>query len=142
MIASKIKTNIRELEGSLVRLKAVSELMNVEIEIDLVKEQLMLPNGDSEKNITIEHVAKATAQYFRIPLADLKSKGRSQDITKARHIAMYLSRKIANAKQQEIGAFFGGRDHSSVIHAVNTIAEKIKVEPTISKDINAIESNL
>ncbi|MFA6237212.1 MAG: chromosomal replication initiator protein DnaA [Bacteriovorax sp.] len=142
LIASRIKTNIRELEGSLVRLKAVSELMNVEIEIDLVKEQLMLPNNESEKEITIEHVAKATAQYFRIPLADLKSKGRSQDITKARHIAMYLARKVANAKQQEIGAFFGGRDHSSVIHAVNTIAEKVKTDSTLSKDINSIESNL
>lgn len=142
LIASRIKTNIRELEGSLVRLKAVSELMNVEIEVDLVKEQLMLPNSEDEKEITIEHVAKATAQYFRIPLADLKSKGRSQDITKARHIAMYLARKVVNAKQQEIGAFFGGRDHSSVIHAVNTIAEKVKTDPTLSKDINAIESNL
>lgn len=142
LIASRIKTNIRELEGSLVRLKAVSELMNVDIEIDLVKEQLMLPNSEQEKEITIEHVAKATAQYFRIPLADLKSKGRSQDITKARHIAMYLARKVANAKQQEIGGFFGGRDHSSVIHAVNTIAEKVKTDSTLSKDINSIESNL
>lgn len=142
LIASKIKTNIRELEGSLVRLKAVSELMNVEIEVDLVKEQLMFGNNDSEKEATIEHVAKATAQYFRLPLADLKSKGRSQDITKARHIAMYLARKVVNAKQQEIGAFFGGRDHSSVIHAVNTISEKVKTDSLLSKDINAIESNL
>ncbi len=142
LIASRIKTNIRELEGSLVRLKAVSELMNVEIEIDLVKEQLMLPNNEAEKEISIEYVAKATAQYFRIPLADLKSKGRSQDITKARHIAMYLARKVVNAKQQEIGAFFGGRDHSSVIHAVNTIADKVKTDSSLAKDINAIESNL
>lgn len=141
LIASRIKTNIRELEGSLVRLKAVSELMNVEIEIDLVREQLIFPNSE-EKEITIEHVAKATAQYFRIPLADLKSKGRSQDITKARHIAMYLARKIANAKQQEIGSFFGGRDHSSVIHAVTTITEKVKIDSALSKDICSIESNL
>lgn len=142
LIASRIKTNIRELEGSLVRLKAVSELMNVEIEVDLVKEQLMLPNGENEKEITIESVAKSTAQYFRLPLADLKSKGRNQDITKARHVAMYLARKIVNAKQQEIGAYFGGRDHSSVIHAVNTISEKVKTDSSLSKDINAIESNL
>ena len=141
LIASRIKTNIRELEGSLVRLKAVSELMNVEIEVDLVKEQLMLPN-ENEKEVTIDSVAKATAQYFRLPLADLKSKGRSQDITKARHIAMYLARKVVNAKQQEIGAFFGGRDHSSVIHAVNTISDKVKTDSALSKDINAIESNL
>lgn len=142
LIASRIKTNIRELEGSLVRLKAVSELMNVEIEVDLVKEQLMLPNGENEKEITIESVAKATAQYFRLPLADLKSKGRNQDITKARHVAMYLARKVVNAKQQEIGAYFGGRDHSSVIHAVNTISDKVKTDSALSKDINAIESNL
>jgi chromosomal replication initiator protein len=142
LIASRIKTNIRELEGSLVRLKAVSELMNVEIEVDLVKEQLMLPNSENEKEITIESVAKATAQYFRLPLADLKSKGRNQDITKARHVAMYLARKVVNAKQQEIGAFFGGRDHSSVIHAVNTISDKVKTDSSLSKDINAIESNL
>ena len=142
LIASRIKTNIRELEGSLVRLKAVSELMNVEIEVDLVKEQLMLPNSENEKEITIESVAKATAQYFRLPLADLKSKGRNQDITKARHVAMYLARKVVNAKQQEIGAYFGGRDHSSVIHAVNTISDKVKTDSALSKDINAIESNL
>lgn len=142
LIASRIKTNIRELEGSLVRLKAVSELMNVEIEVDLVKEQLMLPNSENEKEVTIESVAKATAQYFRVPVADLKSKGRNQDITKARHVAMYLARKVVNAKQQEIGAFFGGRDHSSVIHAVNTISDKVKVDSSLSKDINAIESNL
>ena len=142
LIASRIKTNIRELEGSLVRLKAVSELMNVEIEVDLVKDQLNLNSGEEEKEISIEAVAKATAQYFRLPLADLKSKGRSQDITKARHIAMYLARKVVNAKQQEIGAFFGGRDHSSVIHAVNTITEKVKIDSGLSKDINAIESNL
>lgn len=142
LIASRIKTNIRELEGSLVRLKAVSELMNVEIEVDLVKEQLMLPNSENEKEVTIESVAKATAQYFRVPLADLKSKGRNQDITKARHVAMYLARKIVNAKQQEIGAFFGGRDHSSVIHAVNTISDKVKTDSSLAKDINAIESNL
>jgi chromosomal replication initiator protein len=142
LIASRIKTNIRELEGSLVRLKAVSELMNVEIEVDLVKEQLMLPNSENEKEISIESVAKATAQYFRLPLADLKSKGRNQDITKARHVAMYLARKVVNAKQQEIGAYFGGRDHSSVIHAVNTISDKVKTDSSLSKDINAIESNL
>jgi chromosomal replication initiator protein len=142
LIASKIKTNIRELEGSLVRLKAVSELMNVEIEVNLVKEHLMFTNGDNEKEITIESVAKATAQYFRLPIADLKSKGRSQDITKARHVAMYLARKVANANLQEIGGFFGGRDHSSVIHAVNAITEKVKIDSALSRDINAIEANL
>jgi len=142
LIASKIKTNIRELEGSLVKLKAVSELMNVEIEIDLVKEQLMFNQNESDKEVTMDQISKATAQYYRIPLADLKSKSRNQEITKARHIAMYLARKIANSKQQEIGEYFGGRDHSSVIHAVNTISEKMKTDSSLSKDINSIETSL
>ena len=142
LIATKIKTNIRELEGSLVKLKAVSELMNVEIEIDLVREQLMFNQNENDKDITMDQISKATAQFYRIPLADLKSKSRNQEITKARHVAMYLARKIANAKQQEIGVYFGGRDHSSVIHAVNTISEKMKTDASLSKDINSIETNL
>jgi chromosomal replication initiator protein len=142
LIASKIKTNIRELEGSLVKLKAVSELMNVEIEIDLVKDQLMFNTDNDDKEITIEHITKSVSQYFKIPLVDLKSKSRNKDITKARHIAMYLSRMVANSKQQEIGEYFGGRDHTSVIHAVEKIKERIKIENTLAKDINSIESNL
>jgi chromosomal replication initiator protein len=116
--------------------------MNVEIEIDLVKDQLMFNQNENDKEITMEQISKATAQYYRIPLADLKSKSRNQEITKARHIAMYLSRRIASSKQQEIGEFFGGRDHSSVIHAVNTICEKMKTDGSLSKDINSIESSL
>ena len=142
LIASRIKTNIRELEGSLVRLKAVSELMNVEIEIELVKEQLKLTNREPEKEITIEMISKATAQYYRIQLADMKSKARSQEIVNARHVAMYLARKVANAKFQEIAAFFGGRDHTTVIHAVDVITAKIKSNSQLSLDINSIESNL
>ncbi len=142
LIASRIKTNIRELEGSLVRLKAVSELMNVEIEINLVREQLKLTNSEPEKEITIELITKAAAQYYRIPVPDLKSKGRSQDITKARHVAMYLCRKIANAKLQDIADYFGGRDHTSVMHAVDAISTKVKNDSQLSLDINTIESNL
>jgi chromosomal replication initiator protein len=142
LIATRIKANIRELEGSLVKLKAVSELMNVEIEIDLVKDQLMLNSNDGEKEITVEQISKAVAQYFKIPLADLRSKSRSQEITQARHIAMYLSRMVASAKQQEIGIYFGGRDHSSVIHALEKVKIKIKTDPSLAKIINAIESNL
>lgn len=145
LIASTIRNNIRELEGSLVRLKAVSELMNVEIEINLVREQLSLTHSlssDNETELSVEYISKSVAQYFRIPLADLRSKSRSQEITKARHIAMYLARKVSKATQQEIGAFFGGRDHTSVIHAVNTITEKQKADPQLTRDLGAIESNL
>jgi chromosomal replication initiator protein len=116
--------------------------MNVEIEIDLVKEQLMFNQNENDKDITIDQISKAAAQFYRIPLADLKSKSRSAEITRARHIAMYLSKKIANSKLQEIGEYFGGRDHSSVIHAITSIADKMKTDASLSKDINSIESSL
>ena len=142
LIASKVKANIRELEGSLVKLKAVSELMSVEIEVDLVRDQLMFSSDEDEKEITIDQISRTVAQYFKIPLVDLKSKSRNKDITNARHIAMYLARMVAISKQQEIGEYFGGRDHTSVIHAVEKIKERMKVETNLSKDINAIEALL
>jgi chromosomal replication initiator protein len=140
LIASKVKANIRELEGSLVKLKAVSELMSVEIEVDLVRDQLMFSSDEDDKEITIDQISRIVAQYFKIPLVDLKSKSRNKDITNARHIAMYLARMVASSKQQEIGEYFGGRDHTSVIHAVEKIKERMKVESNLSKDINAIEA--
>lgn len=141
-IASKIKNNIRELEGSLVKLKAYVDVMNAELDLNLVDELLGLKSGESTKELTIESIAKATAQYYRLPLADLKSKARTKNIVKARHVAMYLSRKLTNITQEETGEYFGGKDHSSVIHAEKTIAKNVKSDASLAKDINTIETNL
>lgn len=141
-IASKIKNNIRELEGSLVKLKAYVDVMNVELDLNLVDELLGLKSGESTKELTIESIAKATAQYYRLPLADLKSKARTKNIVKARHVAMYLARKLTNITQEETGEYFGGKDHSSVIHAEKTITKNVKSDASLAKDINTIETNL
>lgn len=141
-IASKIKNNIRELEGSLVKLKAYVDVMNAELDLNLVDELLGLKSGESTKELTIESIAKATAQYYRLPLADLKSKARTKNIVKARHVAMYLARKLTNITQEETGEYFGGKDHSSVIHAEKTIAKNVKSDASLAKDINTIETNL
>jgi chromosomal replication initiator protein len=142
LIACSIKTSIRELEGSLVKLSAYADVMKIEIDVDIVKEQLNLTEGEDFKVITIEAVAKATSQYFKIPLVDLKSKSRNKNIARARHIAIYLSRKIIKATQQDIGRFFGGRDHTSIIHACNKIQEQVKVDAALSRDLIYIENNL
>jgi chromosomal replication initiator protein len=115
--------------------------MKIEIDTVMVKDLLNLQPEEAKK-VTLESIAKATSQYFKIPMADLKSKARSKNIAKARHIAMYLSRKIVGATQQEIGRFYGGRDHSSVIHAVRAITEKIKKDAEISRDVLYIETEL
>ena len=142
LIANSIKTNIRELEGSLVKLCAYADVMNVEVDTEMVKDILGLSSSEVERKITLDIVAKATSQHFKIPVPDLKSKARTKDIVNARFVAMYLSRKIVNATQEEIGRFYGGRDHSSVVHAERTIKEKMINDISLSRDLITIENTL
>ena len=141
LIASSIKSSIRELEGSLIKLSAFSDVMKMDIDEDIVREQLNLRSQD-KKVTDLDDIAKAVSQYFKIPLADLKSKARSKDITKVRHIAMFLSRKVIKATQQEVGFFYGGRDHTSVIHAVNKINQQIKKDSYLANTILEIQNLL
>ncbi len=140
LVASSVKSSIRELEGCLIKLKAHSDLFSVEIDTETAKNVLALHNFNGEKKITLETITKATAQFFKIPLPDLVSRSRNKDITRARHIAMYLSRKVIHATQIEIGEYFGGRDHTSVIHAIRTVGQKLKTDSQLSKDLFEIES--
>jgi chromosomal replication initiator protein len=142
LIACNIKASIRELEGALVKLSAFVDIMKVDIDLEMVKDVLALKEYEDERKITLDIVAKATSQHFKIPIADLKSKSRTKDIAKARFVAMYLSRKIVNATHEEIGKFYGGRDHSSVVHAEQTITQKLIGDPALSKDIMTIENSL
>ncbi len=141
LIASSIKSSIRELEGSLIKLSAFSDVMKMDIDEDIVREQLNL-RSQNKKVTDLDDIAKAVSQHFKIPLADLKSKARSKDITKVRHIAMFLSRKIIKATQQEIGHFYGGRDHTSVIHAVNKINQQVKKDSYLANVILEIQNLL
>lgn len=142
-IAQAIKTNIRELEGNLVKLKAYADLINNELDTEQVKQILKLESFEEERNeITIESITKATAKFYNIALADLRSKSRGKDVANARFVAMFLCRKIVKAKQQDIGRYFGGRDHSSVIHAIKTISDRIKKEPALTQELYQIESEL
>ncbi len=140
LIASSIKSSIRELEGSLIKLSAFSEVMKVEIDTQIVKDLLMLADGEGPKEITIDLVVKQLSNYFSTSIADLKSKSRNKEIARPRHIAMYLSRKLAGVTHQEIGRFFGGRDHSSVLHAINKVAEQLKTDTNLERELFEIES--
>ncbi len=142
VMANAIKSSIRELEGALIKLQAYSEVMNQEIDVELARELLSL-NGVSEGNApTIDSIAKAAAAYFKVSFADLKSKSRAKETAHARHVAMYMSRKLIKVTQEEIGRFFGGRDHSSVIHAVSKIEALTKTDASLSKDLLQIENSL
>jgi len=123
-LASMMKNNIRELEGGLVKLGAVSSLTNTEITQELAKNELKYLIDNREKIITNDLVQKVVSESFGVKISDLKSKRRTKAVVLPRQVAMYLCRTLANSSLPEIGNFFGGKDHSTVIHACKVIEEK------------------
>ena len=141
-LASNIDSNVRELEGSLTRLEAFSSLTKTLITIDFAKEVLVHSLKSSEREVTIESIQKTICDYFNIKIGDLKAKRRTQNIALPRQMAMYLCRKHTETSFPTIGDKFGGRDHSTVIHASKTIERKIKEDPHMLNTIEKLERNL
>ncbi|MDP7321942.1 MAG: chromosomal replication initiator protein DnaA [Bacteriovoracaceae bacterium] len=142
LIASCVKTNVRELEGKLVKLGAYSDLMNVDIDLEIAKEQLNLSEGIDDKVITVESITKSVANYFKLALGDIKGKSRKKEVALARHISMYMSHKILKKTLEEIGEYFDNRDHSTVIHGIKKVQNLIKEGSKVSQQIYEIESRL
>ena len=141
-LASNIDSNVRELEGSLTRLGAFASLTKTSITIDLVKEVLQNTLKSSRREVTIENIQKSICDYFNIKIGDLKAKRRTRDIAVPRQVAMYLCRKYTSTSFPAIGYKFGGRDHSTVIHASKTVEKKIKEDPYMQATIEKLEKNL
>lgn len=142
LIASSVKSNVRELEGKLVKLGAYSDLMNVDIDLEIAKQQLNLHNFNEEKVLDIVGITEAVAAYFSLPLGDIRGKTRKKEVALARHIAMHMSHKILKLTLEEIGDYFDNRDHSTVIHGVKKIEDLSKRDSKITQQIYEIESNL
>jgi len=141
-LASNIDSNVRELEGSLTRLGAFSSLTRSNITVDLAKEVLKNTLKGSQREITIEGIQKTICDYYNIKLGDLKAKRRTKNIAIPRQVAMYLCRKYTETSFPVIGDKFGGRDHSTVIHASKTIERKLKEDPYMLTTIEKLERNL
>jgi chromosomal replication initiator protein len=141
-LAANIDSNVRELEGSLTRLGAFASLTKVTITIDLAKEVLQNTLRSNSREVTIESIQKTICDYFNIKLGDLKAKRRTKNIAVPRQVAMYLARKYTSTSFPAIGSKFGGRDHSTVIHAAKTIEKKIKDDPQMQSTIEKLEKNL
>lgn len=135
-IASQINTNIRELEGALIRVVAYSSLVNADIDYDLSVEALknIIPN-QKQNQVTIERIQEVTAQHFGVTFADLKAKKRTRVIAYPRQIAMYLSRELTHSSLPKIGQEFGGRDHTTVMHACDKIRKLIAGDAQIHQTI-------
>jgi chromosomal replication initiator protein len=124
-LASNINSNVRILEGCLIRLGAFASLTKQEINLEMAKEVLKNFIKDKETTITIDSIQKMVSSYFDLKPKDLRSKRRLKQFVVPRQIGMYLSRKLTPSSLIEIGEKFGGKDHSTVIHAINKIEEKI-----------------
>jgi len=124
-IATNVKNNIRELEGCMVKLLATSSLYNKEIDLALTKIILKDLIRERSKTISIDMVEKIVSDYYNISSNQMKGKSRKKEIALARQVAMYLSKELTGSSYKTIGLYFGGRDHSTVIHAVNTIDKEV-----------------
>ena len=126
-IASKIQSNIRELEGALIRVNAFSKLTNQKISVDVANEALKdIISNNKPEIITVDLIKEITAKYFNIEVEDFNLKKRTRAIAYPRQVAMYLSRELTDLSLPKIGEEFGGRDHSTVIHAYDKIAKEIE----------------
>jgi chromosomal replication initiator protein len=136
-IASKVKTNIRELEGSLIRLIAFASLTGRDIDLPLAQEVLRDLLHTEDKPITIEMIQKFVADRYNVKLAELKAKNNAKAVAVPRQIAMYLSKTLTGASLPEIGKGFGGKHHSTVIHSVRKIDGLRKKDPEFDRLINS-----
>ena len=142
-IATKIKSNIRELEGALIRIVAYSSLTNRPITVELATEALKdIISNKQNKNITIDVIQDVVAGYFNLRIEDLKSQRRTRNVAYPRQIAMYLSRKITDMSLPKIGEEFGGRDHSTVIHAYEKISDALNTDESLQHTVNDITKKL
>jgi len=137
-IAEIIRTNIRELEGALIKVIAYASLENKKISLALTKDVLKDVLLEEEKKISIELIQKKVADYFDVKISELKAKKRNRQIAYPRQIAMYLSRELTNMTLPDIGEHFGGRDHSTVIHSYEKILKELKKNQNVKNLLNRL----
>ncbi|OEH86476.1 chromosomal replication initiation protein DnaA [Desulfuribacillus stibiiarsenatis] len=138
-IANKIDTNIRELEGALIRVVAYSSLMNQDVNLDLAAAALKdIINEEIPRMITIPRIQEIVANFYQMPMSDFKAKKRTKSVAFPRQIAMYLCRELTDCSLPKIGLEFGGRDHTTVIHAHEKISTQLAKDTDLQKKIEAI----
>lgn len=141
-IAKHLRSNVRELEGALKKVLAYSAFHGRQISLDLAKEALKDVIGSVNRQITIENIQKTVADYFKIKVADLFSKKRTRVIVRPRQIAMWLAKDLTTLSYPAIGNAFGGRDHTTVLHAVRTIDDLRSKDNDLNHDVHVLQQVL
>ena len=141
-IASKVTTNVRELEGALIRLLAYSSLKKVEVNLEMAHKILSDSFYQKKQLITIDDIQKKTCDFLRIDKSMMRAKKKTSDVVIARQIAMYLSRSLTDSSLKSIGDAFGGRDHSTVIHACDMISHRMSSDSNFRERIDQLSASL
>jgi chromosomal replication initiator protein len=135
-IAQKIRSHVRDLEGALNRVFATAQFSKREITLELVKESLKDLLAIQDRLVTVDNIQKTVAEYYKIKLSDLTSKRRTRSIARPRQVAMAISKELTNLSLPEIGDAFGGKDHTTVMHACKRIAELKQSDSDVAEDYN------
>ncbi len=138
LMASRIKANIREIEGSLTRLVAFCSLSGRAMTVDLAQEVLQDLWGEEETIISVEDIQRKASEFFNVKLSDMRTKNRTRAVCVPRQIAMYLARQLTHASLAEVGRAFGGKDHTTVLHAVERVRALIQEDPKFKKTIESL----
>ncbi len=141
-IAENVSSNIRELEGVVIRLLAFASITKSDITIDLIKNVLKGTTKVEKVRVSIDKIIEKVADYYKVPVNNIREKNRRKEVALCRQIAMYISKEVTNNSLKTIGLNFGGRDHSTVIHAIQQIETLKQSDGYISKDIQEIISSL
>ena len=141
-IAGKIKSNIRELEGSLIRLIAYASLKGQDITLALAQDVLKHVLEHDEKAVTVEVIQKYVADYYHLRPVDLKARNNSKSVARPRQVAMFLCKKLTNASLPEIGRSFGGKHHSTVIHSIRMVEKLKAADPDFNNIVNSFVESL
>jgi chromosomal replication initiator protein len=141
-IAQNVTSNVRELEGCLIKLLATASLHGTDIDLSLAKNVLKDIIRDKTKIISLNMIEKVVCDYYKVAQQDIRGKSRKQEISNARQVAMYLSKHLTNSSLKTIGQHFGGRDHSTVIHAVNTIDKEQNTSQELRRNIDELTKRI
>jgi len=141
-LSNTVTSNVRELEGYLIRIGAYSSLTSTEVNLEMAKEVLKDILVEKNKEINIDYIQKVVSNYYHIKISDLKSSKRLKTLVLPRQISMYLSRKLTSCSFPEIGNKFGGKDHSTIIHAIKKIDEKIEKDIQLKNTVEKLMSTI
>ena len=134
-LAQRVRSNVRELEGALKRVIANAQFTGRELSVELVREALKDLFALQDRLVSIDNIQKVVAEYYKIKVSDLHAKRRSRSVARPRQVAMYLAKDLTNHSLPEISEAFGGRDHTTVLHAVRKIKELMETDSDIKEDV-------